>query len=385
MKKNLPLQVFAFTATRIVFDTLFRMVYPFANAFGGGLGISYTRIVRALSWRFVPGLFGPFFASLADSRGRRTGMLFGVLVLFLGLVVVVLWSTFTGFVVMLVLTATGKFIFDPAMRAHLGDNVPYERRGFFTAIAEMGWSWSFLFGVPVVGFFISRWGWLSPFPLLLILSVVLGFVILRLVPKDLPSPPGLNSLFRYFEAVFSSPPAIAILVISLLTAFASEVISLVFGVWLEESFGLQIIALGGAAAMIGFAELSGESLVVMLTDRLGKVRAVTIGLIGSALTGFLLPISGTTLTGALVSLFLFYLCFEFTFVSFVPVMTEILPDARATLMALGVTSYSVGRWMATMITPPLYAFGIPVIAGVAGSFYLLSLLILRRMRIGEVR
>jgi predicted MFS family arabinose efflux permease len=383
MRKNLSLQVFAFTASRIIIDTLFRMVYPFATAFGGGLGIGYAEVVRALSWRFVPGLFGPFFASLADSRGRRTGMLFGILALFLGLAVVVLWPTFTGFVVMLVLTATGKFIFDPAMRAYLGDNVPYGRRGFFIAIAEMGWSWSFLFGVPVVGFFISRWGWFSPFPLLLVLSLVLGFVILRLVPKDLPSPPGLNSLFRYLESVFSSPPAIAILIISLLTAFASEVINLVFGVWLEESFGLQIIALGGAAAVIGFAELSGESLVVTLTDRLGKVRAVTIGLIGSALTGFLLPISGTTVTGALVSLFLFYLCYEFAFVSFVPVMTEVLPDARATLMALGVTSYSIGRWVATRITPMLYASGIPLVAGVAGSVYLLSWLVLKRVIISE--
>jgi predicted MFS family arabinose efflux permease len=382
MKKNLSLQVFAFTASRIVFDTLFRMVYPFATAFGGGLGIGYAEVVRALSWRFVPGLFGPFFASLADSKGRRAGMLFGVLALFLGLAVVVLWPTFTGFVVMLVLTATGKFIFDPAMRAYLGDNVPYERRGFFMAITEMGWSWSFLFGVPVVGFFISRWGWLSPFPLLLVLSLVLGLVILRLIPKDLTSPPGVNSLFRYFKSVFSSHTAIATLAISLLTAFASEIISLVFGVWLEESFGLQIIALGGAAAVIGFAELGGESLVVMLTDRLGKVRAVTMGLIGSALTGFLLPLTGTTITGALVSLFLFYLCYEFTFVSFVPVMTEVLPDARATLMALGVTSYSIGRWMATMITPMLYSFGFPMVAGVAGTIYLLSLLILKRVNIG---
>jgi predicted MFS family arabinose efflux permease len=377
MKKKISLQMIAFTITRIVIDTLFRMVYPYASAFGQGLGISYPQVVRALSWRFVPGLFGPFFASLTDNRGRRAGMLFAVSTLFLGLAVVVLWPTFTGFVIMLVLTAMCKYTFDPAMRAHLGDIIPYERRGFFMAISEMGWSWSFLIGVPVVGFFISRWGWLSPFPLLLILSVVLGVLILWLVPAGSPSGAGSNSLFKYFKFVFSSPAAIAILVVTLLTSLGYEIINLVFGVWLESSFGLQIIALGGAAAVLGLAELSGEGLVILITDRLGKKRSVTLGLVSSGIAAVLLPVLGISVTGALFSLFLFYLCYEFTFVSLVPMMTEVLPNARATLIALGVTSFSIGRWGGAWITPPLYDIGFPAAAGVAGAFYLLSWVALR--------
>ena len=201
------------------------------------------------------------------------------------------------------------------------------------------------------------------------------------IPKDFPSRQDTGQLFRHIKSVFSSPPAAATLLISLLAAFASEIVSLVFGVWLEESFGLQVIALGGAAAVIGFAELSGESLVVFITDRLGKVRAVALGLTGSMLSVFLLPILGTSVTGALISLFLFYLCFEFMFVSLVPLMTEVLPEARATLMALGVTSYSTGRWAATWITPTLYALGFPAVAGTAGVIYLLSWLVLRRVKI----
>ncbi|MGD8455956.1 MAG: MFS transporter [Anaerolineales bacterium] len=377
MRKKLSLQVAAFTFARVVIDTLFRMVYPFATVFGNGLGIGYAEVVRALSWRFVPGMFGPLFASLSDNRGRRTGMLFGVMVLFLGLVVVVVWPTFTGFIVMLVLTATGKYIFDPAMRAYLGDHVPYGRRGSFIAITEMGWSWSFLFGVPVVGFFISRWGWLSPFPLLLALSLVLGLVIFKLIPQDSPTNNVSMSYYKRFKAVFSYPTATVTLVVSLLSTLANEIVTLVFGVWLENSFGLQIMALGGAAAVIGFAELGGESLVVVITDKLGKVQAVTYGLIGSTLMSFLLPVLGKSVTGALVGLFLFYLCFEFTFVSLMPLMTEVLPGARATLMALGVTSYSVGRWVATMITPQLFAIGFAAAAGVAGAINLLSWLALK--------
>ena len=54
----------------------------------------------------------------------------------------------------------------------------------------------------------------------------------------------------------------------------NELVNLIFGVWLEDSFGLQIAALAGASAVIGFSELGGESLAALLTDRIGKPRAL---------------------------------------------------------------------------------------------------------------
>jgi predicted MFS family arabinose efflux permease len=284
---------------------------------------------------------------------------------------------------MLVFTATSKYIFDPAMRAHMGDRVPYEKRGFYMTIVEMGWSGSFLLVVPVIGFFISRWGWLSPFPLLAVLSVVMGVVIFCLVPADSPPNNVSKNLLRYFRNVFSSSAARGGLVVSMLIALGSEIINLVFGVWLKESFGFQIVALGGTAAVIGFAELGGESLVLSIADRLGKRRAVSIGLFVTTLTALLLPVLGTNVTGALVSLFLFYLCYEFTFVSLNPIMTEVAPKSRATLLALAIASYAVGRWVAAWITPPLYAIGFSASAGVAGAIYFISWLVLRGMKIGE--
>ena len=74
--------------------------------------------------------------------------------------------------------------------------------------------------------------------------------------------------------------------------------------------------------MIGLSELSGEGLVALTTDRLGKPLALTIGLVGNALASILLPFIGQTQTGALVGLFLFYITFEYVMVSHIPMMTE---------------------------------------------------------------
>jgi predicted MFS family arabinose efflux permease len=158
---------------------------------------------------------------------------------------------------------------------------------------------------------------------------------------------------------------------------ANEVINVIFGVWMEDSFGLRIASLGAAAALIGLAELGGEALTAGVTDRLGKPRAVAIGAVLNCLAALALPLLGRSLPGAAVSLFLFYFTFEFTLVSSIPLMTEILPNARATLMASNVASHSLGRALGALIATTLYAQGIYANSLAAIVLNLLGLLCLR--------
>ncbi|MBU2609865.1 MAG: hypothetical protein KJ606_02795 [Chloroflexi bacterium] len=85
----------------------------------------------ALTARSVVGGLGPFAASVADSRGRRFGMLLGLGLFTLGTALVVFWPTFPALALTLILTTLGKYLFDSSMHAYLGDHVPYERRGLF--------------------------------------------------------------------------------------------------------------------------------------------------------------------------------------------------------------------------------------------------------------
>ena len=115
---------------------------------------------------------------------------------------------------------------------------------------------------------------------------------------------------------------------------SNEVIGIIFGAWLEDAFALKVAALGVASAVIGIAELTSEGAVAAFVDRLGKRRAVALGIGGNMLACLLLPVLGFSVAGAMVGLFLFYLTFEFALVSSIPLMTELVPDARATLMAV---------------------------------------------------
>jgi predicted MFS family arabinose efflux permease len=188
--------------------------------------------------------------------------------------------------------------------------------------------------------------------------------------------PGVDSI-KNIRAVLTNIPALAGISIALWASAANELVNLIFGVWLEDSFGLKIAALAGASAVIGLSELSGEGLVALTTDRLGKPRALVLGLMGNALAALLLPIAGRTEIGALAGLFLFYITFEYVLVSHIPLMTEILPGARATLLSFNVTGHSLGRMIGALFSTFIYQkFGFLPVTLLAILFIVFALLAL---------
>ncbi len=380
---SLPTRILAITAARTVINTGHRMVYPLLRHFGAGLGVDLDRFSLALAARWMIGAAGPFLASITDRRGRKLGMLLGLLLFSVGISLVVFWPTYPVFVLTLLLSGLGKYLFDPSLQAYLGDRVPYQRRGLALAVTELSWSLAFLIGVPLMGFLIARAGWLAPFPLL----ALLGLISLGMLAWLLPSDSNLNSqspnLWQNLRAVLTYGPALAGLSVGLLMSAANETVNLVFGVWMKDSFGLEIAGLGAAAALIGLAELSGEGLVAGLADRLGKVRAIGLGLLANSLAALVLILLKDTLTGAVIGLALFYVTFEFTIVSSVPLMTEVYPAARATLMATNVAAHSLGRALGDLISPTFYAWGFALCAVAAVGFNLLAMMALRRVRIKE--
>ena len=139
------------------------------------------------------------------------------------------------------------------------------------------------------------------------------------------------------------------------------------------------MALGGAAAAIGLAELGGESLMGLFTDRLGKARSIGLGIVANGITAGILPLLGRSPTGAVVALFLFYITFEFTLVALIPLMTEIMPSARVTLMAFNVAGLSIGRGVGALIAAPIYLHGIGFSAAAAIVVNALAFIALLRL------
>jgi len=396
---RLRYQVLAFSITRTIVNTAYRMIYPFLPAIARGLGVSLESITLAITLRSGMGLLSPAFGSFADVWGRKTALLLGVSLFTAAMVLVAAWPSYPALVISLLLVGISKIIFDPAMYAYLGDRVPYRQRGLAIGLAEFGWSGAFLLGIPLAGWLIARAAWPAPFPWaqtaqlgiplltglvpqerwdapfvwLALLGVGLVMLLWKILPSDIRQGSSRTSLRQGFRTILSYPSAVAGLTISILINASNETVNIVYGVWMENAFGFQVAALGAASAIIGIAELGGEGLVAGFVDRIGKRRAVGFGLGSLALACVLLPLIGTTWQGALLGLFIFYLAFEFTLVSSIPLMTELVPSARATLLAGNVAALSLGRMLGSLLGPVLFTFGLPANALAAALMNVIGL------------
>jgi predicted MFS family arabinose efflux permease len=380
-----PVHLVLFTAVRTVMNTSYRMLYPFLSTFQNGLGMSLGTVSLLLTLRSLMGLIGPLAAPLADWRGRKLSMLLGIGAFTAGALLVSLLPGFTTFFIAVLLMALAYLVFLPAVQAYIGDRVPYERRGRAMGLTELSWSLAFILGVPLVGWLLGRSGsWKTPFPLFVILGMLAFAVIWWFIPTDHAARAGSAAAINRngLLQVLRTPAVPVGLAMAIMMTAANESVNLVFGLWLENSFGLKLAALGAAAAVLGLAELSGEGLSAGLVDRLGKEWSVRTGLLVNSLAAVGLVFFGRTVWSALLGLFVFYLSFEFTIVSALPLMSEALPALRATVMASTVASFSIGRAIGAGIGPLLFThWSFPANAAAAVLFNLSALLLLSRLKI----
>jgi DHA1 family inner membrane transport protein len=368
--RKLFLQLGAATLARVLLNTARRFAYPFAPALSRGLGVPLTSVSSLLAVNQATGLLSPPFGLLSDRWGHRRLMLVGLAMLIVGLLAGGAWPVYGMVMLALALAGLGKSVFDPALQAYVGERVPYQRRGMAIGAIEFSWAGSSLLGIPLIGLLIDRLGWRAPFFALGGLGLLSAVVLGALIPADRRPRPdaeariGLRTAWR---RLIRERAALGALSFGFLISAANDNLFVVYGAWLEEAFGLSIVALGTATLTIGAAELLGEGFTASVADRLGLERATTIGLALSALSYALLPWVGQTLPLALAGLFVTFLSFEFTIVTAFSLFTEILPDARATMMSANIAAISLGRVIGALAGGPVWLAGGLTVTGLLSA------------------
>jgi predicted MFS family arabinose efflux permease len=171
--------------------------------------------------------------------------------------------------------------------------------------------------------------------------------------------------------------AAALIAVVGLFNFAAESMFVVYGAWLEDGFGLSLVALGVTAVVIGLAELGGEGATFAFTDRIGKRRAVAIGLLIAAAGYLMVGVAQAQLVAGMVALAVGIGGFEFTIVSSIPLATEMAPMARTRYLAWSIVATSIGRASGAAIGPVLFeASGVGANAVLAAGANLVGLVVL---------
>jgi len=357
---------------RLVLNTGYRFVYPFLPVIARGIGIPLTQAGLLVSARWITGLATPATVRILGRGERRKRLIVAGLALFAtGAAVTAATGVFVGAVVGFVLLGLGKPAYDVAAQAYLADRTPYRLRARYLGVIELTWAGSLLLGAPVAGWLIAGWGWAAPFWAIVLLSV-LALVATRWVIE-----PDAQSTETVRPKLALDRSALALLAAIGLFSGGSEVMFVVFGAWLEDGFGLSLLALGAAGVLVAVSELAGEGSTLVWTDRIGKRRSVAIGLVISALAYVLLAVTNANLTAGLASMALALAGFEFTIVSTFPLASELRPLARTRFLALLSVGMGLGRAAGASIGPFLYEqSGLTANTAVAAAANVMALVLL---------
>ncbi len=381
LSRKIKLEIALFTLIRTIINSGYRMVYPLLPLFAAGMGVSLADMSLAFSFRSFLSFFSPLLSSLADTRGRKQGMLMGVGLFVLGCALTAAGNNFIFFVIGLSISALGNVVFIPSMQSYIGDHIPFERRGMVLSITELSWSLGFILGVPLLGYLVNKGDWTTPFVVLTGLGILLIGAILKFIPQTPPQGRQEQSFLRHIGAGLHHLPVILGLGTGLFFTTANEVVNLVFGVWIKDSFGLDFSTMAVASVVIGTSELGAELISVLVLDKIGKKRAIILSLLLNILSAVFLPLVSQSFILTLVGLALFYISFEFALISMMTVMSEVFPSARATVMALFLSVISIGRMGGALAGGGLYAISFWAVCLSSVVLNGLAILLIQRIKL----
>lgn len=362
---------------RTVLDTGFRAVYTFLPFIAMSLGVPVTAAAQIIQVRNLTGFLSPLFGPLSDRYGRRVMMLAGLTIA--GVLGVALFFVTSLWMAVLLFTLAGfsTILYIPAQQAFLGDNVPYRQRGRVMAIAEIAWSAAAIIGLPLVGILVQTQDWRFGFAMIGVFALLAVALLWFALPHEKRNPEHLTrTIGGSYGKALRAPMALATITTLFLLAATNENINITYAAWMNTSFGLEPANLGAVGLAIGGAELTAQLMVAFFVDRVGKWKMVAGGLALSVLTYLLLPfLGGNALLGAL-GVALTFCLFELSIVAALPLMTEIAPNARATLLSLGVAGFSMGRAVGSFSGPALYdRFGFGATSFVSAAGILIACLV----------
>lgn len=372
------------TGAKMVANTALRWIPPFLPTLEKAFGATTTQLTTTLGVGELGGLSTIVVGAHLD-RGRERL----VMVASLGLValssLIALGGTTATFALAFFVLVVGVSNLTVAGQAWISHRVGYDRRARALGLFETSWAFALLVGAPIIAVLINVFGWRGPFVALAIAAFVAAVVVATTLPgthqvhlvaaEDVEpvdgEPADLESAdlepidaepVDFEPAVGHTPITIAawlVMLGSAATAMAGLSVFVISGTWLDEAFGVSTGGIGILAIAFGGVELVSSLTSAALADRLGKVRSTLGGLVG-LLVGLLAMVSAEDRLGVgVIGLLFFLLGFEFAFVTSLSLVSEAMPGARGSTLAVSNAVGTVARAVGAVLSGWLFsAYGI---------------------------
>jgi predicted MFS family arabinose efflux permease len=376
------------TAAKTVVNVALRWIPPFLPTLERAFGATTTQLTTVLGVGETAGLSTIFVGRHLD-RGRERAVMIGALGLVGASAVLALAGTLTTFAISFFVLVLGVSNLTVAGQAWISHRFPYQRRARAIGLYETSWAIALLAGAPIVAVLINLFGWRGPFVAIAIACLLAGVLVAITLPAHV-RPPRLDSVDLADRALDLRPTSAPItlrawlvMIGSATTAMAGLSVFVISGSWLDDAFGVSTGGIGAVAMLFGATELVSSLGSAAFADRLGKLRTTLGGLVG-LLVGLAVMVSADDrLWIGIVGIVVFLLGFELAFVVSLSLVSESMPDARGSTLAVGNAVGTVARACGAVASGWLYGVhgitGTAVLSGAAAVTAVISLLVSRRL------
>ena len=150
-----------------------------------------------------------------------------------------------------------------------------------------------------------------------------------------------------------------------------------FGAWLEDEFGFGAAQLAVAGFSLGLVELVASIGSSRLTDGWGKERSIAFGALLVIPAGILLSVASGNFALGIIAVFVYFLGFEFSVVSLLPLATTLVPNSPGTGLGWVLGAGTLGRAIMAIVATQLFErFGVSGPALMGALFGLLGAVVI---------
>ena len=337
------------TGAKTVANTALRWIPLFLPTLEGAFGATTRQMTTVLGVGELAGL-----STIASGARLDQGRERAVLVSSLGLVaassIIALGGTLTTFAMSFFVLVLGVANYTVAGQAWISHRVSYRQRARSLGLFETSWAIALLVGAPLVALLITLTGWRGPFVALAIASACGALVVARALPAQRRGPDEIDFVqasegSAHIDTARASITTTAWLVMigSAATAMAGLSVFVVSGTWLDDAFGVSTGGIGVIAVGFGLVELAASLTSAGVADDVGKLRSTIAGLVLLLLGLGVMMLADGRLPVGIGGLLIFLLGFEFAFVTSLSLVSEAMPDARGTTLAVSNAVGTIAR------------------------------------------
>ena len=367
------------TAAKAVANTALRWIPPFLPTLERAFGVSTTQLTTVLGLGETAGLSTVMVGKHLD-RGRERLIMIGALSAISVSSIIALGGSIWTFAVAFVLLILGVSNFTVSGHAWISHRIDYRWRARSIGLFETSWALALLVGGPIIAVLINVFGWRGPFVFLAVACAVAAIGVAISLPVA-PRRTASETVDQPRQRL--TPKAWSVIIGSATLAPAGLSIFVISGTWLDDEFGVSTSGLGLIVMGFGAIELVASTGTAAFADRLGKMKS-TLGGAVVVLFGLVVMLSaGDRLWVGVAGLLVLLIGFEYGFVTSLSLVSEAMPDARGSTLAIGNAVGTLTRGTGTILSGALYgAYGISGSAALSASATAISatcLLLSRRL------